>query len=208
MTPALENLPGLHLALEHVSLSQGNWRLPAILQQWAAHIALHQVSGSHTVQVYSQGGAETHPPGAEGSATWITRSAYSRGCVLFKTASSTSSSYAAVNIDAKALGQYLRRSTPLELPSCAQQAILRQLEATAGHVMYWAAFTSAAHPVTGIGVPICWHPTLQEVGQDMHPVGATLPCSTAVARGASWQWWGTSPPIKTSMWCTASWRGL
>ena len=36
---ALENLPGLHPAMGHVSLFQGDWRLPAILQQWAAHMA-------------------------------------------------------------------------------------------------------------------------------------------------------------------------
>ena len=34
----LECLPGLHPALGHVSLFQGDWRLPAILQQWAAHM--------------------------------------------------------------------------------------------------------------------------------------------------------------------------
>ena len=75
----LECLPGLHPALGHVSLFQGDWRLPAILQQWAAHMAVYQVSGGHSVQVYSGGGGVTHPPGAEGSVTWVPRSTYSRG---------------------------------------------------------------------------------------------------------------------------------
>ena len=52
----LENLPGLHPALGHVSLFQGDWRLPAILQQWAAHVAIYQVSGGHSIQVYDGGG--------------------------------------------------------------------------------------------------------------------------------------------------------
>ena len=47
----LECLLGLHPALGHVSLFQEDWRLPAILQQWAAHMAVYQVSGGHSVQV-------------------------------------------------------------------------------------------------------------------------------------------------------------
>ena len=65
----LECLPGLHSTLGHMSPFQGDWRLPAILQQWAAHMAVYQVSGGHSVQVYSAGGGVTHPPGAEGSMT-------------------------------------------------------------------------------------------------------------------------------------------
>ena len=45
----LENLPGLHPALGHVSLFKGDWRLPTILQQWAAHMAIYQVSGGHSI---------------------------------------------------------------------------------------------------------------------------------------------------------------
>ena len=60
---ALECLPGLHPALGHVSLFQGDWRLPAILQQWAAHMAVYQVSGGHSVQVYSGGGVSPTRPG-------------------------------------------------------------------------------------------------------------------------------------------------
>ena len=66
---ALECLPGLHPTLGHVSLFQGDWRLPAILQQWAAHMAVYQISGGHSVQVYSGRVGVTHPPGAEGSVT-------------------------------------------------------------------------------------------------------------------------------------------
>ena len=47
----LECLPVLQPALGHVSLFQGDWRLPAILQQWAAHMAVYQVLGGHLVQV-------------------------------------------------------------------------------------------------------------------------------------------------------------
>ena len=129
---ALECLPGLHPALGHVSLFQGDWRLPAILQQWAAHMAVYQVSGGHSVQVYSGGGGVTHPPGAEGSVTWVPRSTYSRGRVVFKAASSSSTAYVAANIDARALGRYLRRSTALELPTKVRQAVLRRLEHAAG----------------------------------------------------------------------------
>ena len=128
----LECLPGLHPALGHVSLFQGDWRLPAILQQWAAHMAVYQVSGGHSVQVYSGGGGVTNPPGAEGSVTWVPRSMYSRGRVVFKAASSSSTAYVAANIDARALGRYLRRSTALELPTKVRQAVLRRLEHVAG----------------------------------------------------------------------------
>ena len=129
---ALECLPGLHPALGHVSLFQGDWRLPAILQQWAAHMAVYQVSGGHSVQVYIGGGGVTHPPGAEGSVTWVPRSTYSRGRVVFKAASSSSTAYVAANVDARALGRYLRRSTALELPTKVRQAVLRRLEHTTG----------------------------------------------------------------------------
>ena len=71
--------------------------------------------------------------------TWVPRSAYSRGRVVFKAASNSSTSYAAANIDARALGQYLRCSRALELPSKAKQAILRRLE-------------SAVDP-RGLGIP-------------------------------------------------------
>ena len=124
----LECLLGLQPALGHVSLFQGDWRLPAILQQWAAHMAVYQISGGHSVQVYSGGGGVTHPPGADGSVTWVPRSAYSRGRVVFKAASGSSTAYIAANIDARALGRYLRRSTALELPSKARQAVHRRLE--------------------------------------------------------------------------------
>ena len=127
-----ESLPGLHPALGHVSFFHGDWRLPAILQQWAAHMAVYQVSGGHSVHVYSRRGGVTHPPGAEGSVTWVPRSTYSRGRVVLKAASSSSSAYVAANIDARALGRCLRRSTALELPAKAQQAVLRRLEHAAG----------------------------------------------------------------------------
>ena len=61
---ALENLPGLHPASGHVSLFQRDWRLPAILQHWAAHMPIYLISGGHSIQVYSGGGGVTHPPGA------------------------------------------------------------------------------------------------------------------------------------------------
>ena len=64
--------------------------------------------------------------------TWIPRSTYSRGRVVFKAACGNSTSYAAANIDAKALGRYLQQSTVLELPSKARQAILRRLESAVG----------------------------------------------------------------------------
>ena len=128
----LQCLPGLHPTLGHVSLFQGDWRLPAILQQWAAHMAVYQVSGGHPVQVYSGGGGVTHPPGAEGSVTWVPRSTYSRGRVVLKAASSSSTAYVAANIDARALGRYLQRSTALQLPAKARQAVLRRLEHAAG----------------------------------------------------------------------------
>ena len=64
--------------------------------------------------------------------TSVRRSAYSRGRVIFRAASNSSTSYAAANIDAKALGRYLRRSTVLDVPCKARQAILRRLESTAG----------------------------------------------------------------------------
>ena len=51
------NLPSLRPALQHVSLFQGDWRLHAILQQWAAQMAIYQPSGRHSMQVYSCGGA-------------------------------------------------------------------------------------------------------------------------------------------------------
>ena len=51
---------------------------------------------------------------------------------MFKAASGSSTSYMAANIDARALGRYLRRSTVLELPSKARQAILRRLETMTG----------------------------------------------------------------------------
>ena len=51
--------------LGHVSLFQGGWCLPAILQQWAAHMAVYQISGGHSVQVYSGGGGR-HPPARSG----------------------------------------------------------------------------------------------------------------------------------------------
>ena len=117
----LECLPSLHPALGHVSLFQGVWRLPALLQQWAAHMAVYQVSGGHSVQVYSGGGGVTHPPGAEGSVTWVPRSTYSRGRVVFKAACRSSTTYVAANIDARALGRYLRRSTALEFPTKVQK---------------------------------------------------------------------------------------
>ena len=62
---ALECLPGLHPALGHVSLFEGDWRLPAIVQQLAAHMAPYDILGGHSIQVYSGGGGVTHPPGAE-----------------------------------------------------------------------------------------------------------------------------------------------
>ena len=64
--------------------------------------------------------------------TWMPRSTYSQGRVMFKAASSSSTSYAEANINAQALGRYLRRSTVLEVPSKARQAILRRLESAAG----------------------------------------------------------------------------
>ena len=127
-----ECLPGLHPTLGHVSLFQGDWRLPAILQQWAAHMAVYQIAGGHLVQVYSGGGGVTHPPGAEGSVTWVPRSTYSRGRVVFKAASGSSTAYVAANVDARALGRYLRRSTALELPAKDRQAILGGLEHAVG----------------------------------------------------------------------------
>ena len=129
---ALENLAGLHPAMGDVSLFQGDWRLPAIPQQWAGHMAKYQVSGGHAIQVYSSGEGITHPQGAEGSVTWVPRSTYSPGRVVFKAASGSLPSYAAANIDARALRQYWRRSTVLELPAKARQAILRRLETAAG----------------------------------------------------------------------------
>ena len=54
------------------------------------------------------------------------------GRLVFKAVSNSSTSYAAANIDAKALGRYLRRSTMLELPSKPRQAILPRLENTVG----------------------------------------------------------------------------
>ena len=119
---ALENLLGFHPVLGHVSLFQGDWRLPAILQQWAAHMVIYQLSGGNCIQIYSRGrwGGVIKPPGAEGSVTSVPRSAYSRGRVVFKAASNSSTSYTLANIDAKALGRYLR-------PSKARQAILRRL---------------------------------------------------------------------------------
>ena len=105
---ALENLPGLHPAMGPVSLFQGDECLPTILQQWAAHMAIYQVSGGHTIQVYSCGEGITHPPGAEGSVTWVPRSTYSGGYVVFKAASSSSTSCMAANIDARSVGRYLR----------------------------------------------------------------------------------------------------
>ena len=128
----LECLPGLDPALGHMSPFQGDWRLPAILQQSAAHMAVYQVSGGHSVQECSDGGGVTHPPGAEGSVTWVPRSTYSRGRVVFKAASSSSTAYVAANIDARALGRYLRRSTALELPTKVRQAVLRRLEHATG----------------------------------------------------------------------------
>ena len=62
--------------------------------------------------------------------TWVPRSAYLRGHVIFKAASASSTSYVAANIDARALGRYLRRSTVLELPSKARQAVLLRPEST------------------------------------------------------------------------------
>ena len=50
----------------------------------------------------------------------------------FKAASGSSTAYVAANIDARALGRYLRRSTALELPAKARQAVLRRLEHAAG----------------------------------------------------------------------------
>ena len=64
--------------------------------------------------------------------TWVPRSTYSRGRVVFKAASSSSTAYVAANIDAWALGWYLRRSTALELPTKVRQAALRRLEHAAG----------------------------------------------------------------------------
>ena len=129
---ALENLPGLHPAMGHVSLLHGDWRVPAILQQGAAHLAIYQVSGGRAIQVYSCGTGIIHSPSAEGSVTWVPQSTYSRGRVVLKAASGSSMSYVAANIDATALGRYLRRSPVLELPAKARQAILRRLETTAG----------------------------------------------------------------------------
>ena len=86
----LECLPGAHPTLGDVSLFQGNWRLTAIMQQWAAHMAVYQISGGHSVQVYSGVGGVTHPPGADGSVTWVGRSTYRRGRVVFKAASGSS----------------------------------------------------------------------------------------------------------------------
>ena len=91
-------------------------------------MAVYQISGGHSVQVYSGGGGVTHPPGTEGSVTWVPRSAYSRSRVVFKAASGSSTAFVAANIDARALGRYLRRSTILELPSKARQAVLRRLD--------------------------------------------------------------------------------
>ena len=65
IAPALENLPGLRAALGHMSLFQCDWRLPAILQQWAAHMAIYHISGGHSIHVYSggRGGALHARPG-------------------------------------------------------------------------------------------------------------------------------------------------
>ena len=60
------------------------------------------------------------------------RSAYRRGRVVFKAASASSTPCVAANIDARALGRYLRRSTMLELPSKVRQAGLRRLEGAVG----------------------------------------------------------------------------
>ena len=135
----LECLPGLHPAPGHVSLFQGDWRLPAVVQQWAAHMAVYQISGGHSIQGYNGGGGVTYPLGAEGSVTWVPRSAESRGRVVFKAASGSSTAFVAANIDARALRRYLRRSTILEPPSKARQAVLCRLD-------------NAVDP-TGLGTP-------------------------------------------------------
>ena len=125
---ALENLPGLHPALGHVSLFEGNWRLPAILQQWAAHMAIYQVSGGHSIQVYSGGGGRYTP---------------ARGGGLRDVGAPVRLQLCACGLQGgvqqlhllrcgyyRPLGRSLRRSTVLELPSKATQAILRRPEST------------------------------------------------------------------------------
>ena len=202
-------------------------------------------------------------------------STHTRGRVLFKAASGISTSYSAANIDARALGRYLKRSMPLELPTKARQAILRCLGTAAGpegrgasdpvatsgsgppragegfqavclnlwrglagkvqasgsclrgwgypdvvglqevgklpasmvaHAMYWAAFTQAAHPAGGVGILICWRPTVLEVGMYI-PVGKASPWYIGAAGGASWPWWSISPPTRLWTWCGVSSRG-
>ena len=128
----LECLPGLHPTLGHVSLFQGDWRLPAIVQHWAAHMAVYQISAGRSVQVYSGGGGR-HPPARSGGVRDVgaqihiqSRSCGLQGCV------DSSTAYVAANIDARTLGRYLRRSTALELPAKARQAVLRRLEHAVG----------------------------------------------------------------------------
>ena len=64
--------------------------------------------------------------------SWVPRSAYSRGRVIFKGASNSSTSYVAANIDSWALGRYVQCFTVLELPSKARHAVLRRLESAVG----------------------------------------------------------------------------
>ena len=60
---APENLPGLQPVLGHVSLFQGDWRLPAILQQWAAHMAIYHVFSGHSNKYTTAARASHTRPG-------------------------------------------------------------------------------------------------------------------------------------------------
>ena len=84
--------------------------------------------------------------------TWVPRSTYSRGRVMLKVASGNCTSYVAANINARALGRYLRRSTVLRLPAKAQQNVLRRPENTPrpkGRGMPDPAHTSVPDPPRG-----------------------------------------------------------
>ena len=72
------------------------------------------------------------------------------------------------------------------------------------HAMYWAAFTQAAHPAAGVGIPVRWHPTVLEVGRDIHSSGLGL--ALEYRSRASW-WWSISPQTRTWTRCVVSSRG-
>ena len=120
--------------------------------------------------------------------TWVPRSTYSRGLVVFKTASGSSTSYIAANIEARALGRYLWRSTAFELPAKARQAVLYRLESAANPTGMGTLGPPAGGTASGHCGPGGFRAITLILGRGLGP---KVPALGSCLRG-----WGYSDPVE------------